>query len=450
LRYARAEAPLPALLLVWLVIFVAACVAYRGVIPVPGLLYPAVLAGLALMWTLPMVADRLLYERLPGFASTLVCPLAWVTVEFAMARTSPFGTWGSVAYTQSGHLPLMQLASVTGLAGITFLVTWFGATVNWAWAHAFEWDVVRDGVLIYAIVWGVVMMAGSARLAFVRPARNVRIAAIGWPEGVLDSDVMMRAMGAHSLPDSELDALRAVLYRGHDYFLEASRREARAGARLAVWPEASLVVLQPDEAAFLQRAQQLACDENLYILVGLATIRPGSPRPLENKAVLVTPAGQLAGAYTKRYPVLGWEAAVSLPGEGGPGVCASAFGRLATPICYDMDFPSLIRPAGRAGADLLLVPASDWAIIKHLHHAQAVFRAIENGAALVRATRWGLSAAVDPLGRTLALMDDSLAGGEAAMVAYVPMAGVRTLYARLGDLFAWACAAALAGIVLVS
>ena len=264
------------------------------------------------MWTLPMVADRLLYERLPGFASTLVFPLAWVTVEFVMARKSPFGTWGSVAYTQSGHLPL---ASVTGLAGISFLVTWFGATVNWAWAHAFEWDVVGDGVLIYGIVWGVVMLAGSARLAFVRPARSVRIAAIGWPEGVLDSDVMMRAMGARSLPDSELAALRAALYGGHDYFLEASRREARAGAQLAVWPEASLVVLQPDEAAFLQRAQQLACDENLYLLMGLATIRPGSPRPLENKAVLVTPAGQLAGAYTKRYPVPGWEAAVSRPGR---------------------------------------------------------------------------------------------------------------------------------------
>jgi hypothetical protein len=233
LRYARAEAPLPALLLVWLVIFVAACVAYRGVIPVPGVPYPAVLAGLALMWTLPMVADRLLYERLPGFASTLVFPLAWVTLEFVMARKSPFATWGSVAFTQSGHLPLMQLASVIGLAGITFLVTWFGATVNWAWAHAFEWDVVRDGVLIYAIVWGVVMLAGSACLAFVRPARSVHIAAIGWPEGVLDSDVMMRAMGAHSLPDSELAALRAALYRGHDYFLEAS---AARPARALCWP----------------------------------------------------------------------------------------------------------------------------------------------------------------------------------------------------------------------
>src|SRR5688572_13191518 len=174
------------------------------------------------------------------------------------------------------------------------------------------------------------MLAGIARLPFVRPARSVRIAAIGWPEGVLDSDVMMRAMGAHSLPDSALAALRAALYRGHDYFLEASRREARAGARLAVWSEASLVVLQPDEAAFLQRAQQLASDENLYLLMGLATIRPGSPRPLENKAVLVTPAGQLAGTYTKRYPVPGWEAAVSRRGAAGPAVCASAFGRLAT------------------------------------------------------------------------------------------------------------------------
>jgi apolipoprotein N-acyltransferase len=159
--------------------------------------------------------------------------------------------------------------------------------------------------------------------------------------------------------------------------------------------------------------------------------------------------GQLAGTYTKRFAVPGWEAAVSVPNEGGLGVYASPFGRLATPICYDLDFPALIRQAGRAQVDLLLVPASDWPAIKHLHHAQAVFRAVENGAAMVRATRWGLSAAVDPLGRTLAVMDDSLAGSQAAMAAQMPLVGVRTLYARVGDAFAWVCAAALLGVFLL-
>jgi len=75
-----------------------------------------------------------------------------------------------------------------------------------------------------------------------------------------------------------------------------------------------------------------------------------------------------------------------------------------------------------------------------------VFRAVENGVCMLRAARWGLSSAVDPLGRTLATMDDSLAA-QKAMVAQLPTAGVSTIYSRIGDLFAWLCVAGLLGTI---
>src|SRR3990170_4219775 len=61
-------------------------------------------------------------------------------------------------------------------------------------------------------------------------------------------------------------------------------------------------------------------------------------------------------------------------------------------------------------------------------------------------TMWRLSSAVDPLGRTLATMDDSLAA-QKAMVAQLPTAGVSTIYSRIGDLFAWLCVAGLLGTI---
>jgi apolipoprotein N-acyltransferase len=113
-----------------------------------------------------------------------------------------------------------------------------------------------------------------------------------------------------------------------------------------------------------------------------------------------------------------------------------------------MDFPPLLRKVGRARADILLVPSSDGKAITQLHHVQAVFRAVENGVSMLRAARWGLSSAVDPLGRTLATMDDSLAA-QKVMVAQLPTKGVATIYSRIGDLFAWLCIIGLLGAIVL-
>jgi apolipoprotein N-acyltransferase len=112
-----------------------------------------------------------------------------------------------------------------------------------------------------------------------------------------------------------------------------------------------------------------------------------------------------------------------------------------------MDFPQFIRQAGKSGADILLVPASDWETIKYLHSGMAEFRAIENGTSLVRATRWGLSIATDPFGRTSAATD-SFSAMQDVMVAQIPVEGVSTLYTRLGNWFAWACLIGLLGFVV--
>jgi apolipoprotein N-acyltransferase len=197
----------------------------------------------------------------------------------------------------------------------------------------------------------------------------------------------------------------------------------------------------------MARARQLAREEHVYLLMGIGVHRPAEARPLENKAVLIDPAGEIAFSYVKTHPVPGPEAMVSAPGDGRPPTHDTEYGRLATVICYDMDFPPLLRRVGRARADILLVPASDGKDIVQLHHVQAVFRAIENGVSMLRAARWGLSSAVDPFGRTLASMDDSIAV-QKAMVAQLPIAGVATIYSRIGDLFAWLCAAGLLGAIV--
>lgn len=447
LHFMRANDPLIAMAAIWLVTFLTSYFSCRGVIPVPGIAYPITLAFTGLTLTLPYLVDRLLADRIPGFASTLVFPLTWVVVEFITARMSPFGTWSSVAYTQYSNLPFVQLASFTGLPGITFLTIWFGSTVNWAWDSQFDWTIVQTGLLIYGTTWSLVMLAGGARLALTDLTNTVRVAAIGWPDGILNLNEIARAIMSQQLTNEKREKMRDSLLELQDYFLDASRREARAGAKMVIWPEGNLMVLQEDEPAFMKRAEQLAREERTYLLMGMATIRLGDSRPLENKAVLIGPSGETPYSYIKSRLVPGWEAMTAVRGDGRIPTHDSQYGRIASPICYDMDFPNLIRQVGKARVDAILVPASDWAPIKLLHHVMAVFRAIENGTSMVRATRWGLSTAIDPLGRTLAIMDD-FAATQRTMVAHVPNMGVRTIYSHIGDIFAWLCVTGLLGAIV--
>ena len=93
---------------------------------------------------------------------------------------------------------------------------------------------------------------------------------------------------------------------------------------------------------------------------------------------------------------------------------------------------------GLSGADLLLVPAHDWDTVKTMHMQIQLFRAIENGVAMLRPTGDGISLATDYLGRVLATADD-FSTLKPAMVVDMPMQGVTTLYARIGDSFVYLC-----------
>ena len=442
LRFARVMPPFAGLLSIWLVLLVAGTVSNRGVIPLSGLAYFGVVLMIAIALTLSYVADRLLASKFAGLASTLIFPLACVAVEFINTRTSPFGSWGSVAYTQYGNLPLMQLASVTGIFGIAFLIAWFASVVNWAWDHDFAWYAIRGGVFPYAGVFSLVMLAGAARLSLgPSDVKSIRAAVVSGPDGIFNPGEEMRFLHGE-VRDEERAQFREAFGRLQDWFLENTRREARAGARIVVWPEVNLLVFKEDETTFLKRAQRLAGEEQIYLLMGMGVLRLGVSRPLENKAVFLNPSGEIEFSYLKSRLVPGGEAKVSSPGNGRLPICDTKYGRMGAAICYDMDFPQLIQQTGRAEAEVLLVPANDWVIIKYLHLQMAVFRAIENGVSMVRATKGGVSGAVDAFGRTLAVTDHFSPGAQ-TMIAQVPLTRVSTIYTRVGDLFAWLCVASL-------
>ncbi len=444
----RSMRTLPGAAILWLTLYASLGIAKRDTLPLPGPIYLAILAVEAVVVTLPFVVDRIVSPRIGGVAATLVFPMALVAAEFLRSRFTPAASWGSIAYSQYGFMPLMQVSAVAGIWGITFVMAWFASTFELAWSRGFNWTDIRGPVLTCGLALGAILLAGSVRLMSAPTDRpSIRTATLNRPIELFAPGEITR-ISEGRVSTTEREPFDAKLSHLHDWFLDGSRREARAGARLIVWPEQSLLVFADDEPAFLERARRLAGDERVYLAMGMGTIHLGDRLPFENKVVLIDPSGQIVTSHLKNRPVAGWEASIMRRGHEGVPVVATDAGRMASAICFEADFPDFIRQAGHNDADLLILPVNEWKAIKDIHFQMHVFRAIENGMPIVRAAASGLSVAVDPWGRVLST-SDFYAAGDRTMTAQVPVGRIPTLYARSGDWFSWLCVAGLAGMLAV-
>lgn len=423
---------------------------FRGMVPAPQPVLSAIWVAYGLVLLLPYLVDCLLWRRLRGFTSTLAFPCAAAGVEYLLSLL-PYGSWGSAAYTQYGHLALMQLASVTGIYGITFLMAWCASVVNWAWQENFSLPRIRRGMVAYAAVLAGVLIVGSVRLISVPPGPTVRVASLTRPDlPRFPSEEIARHFENGELSQDDIGQIRPYSRMMDENLLRRAAREADAGARIVFWGEGNSYVLAPDEPWLMNRASEMARAKGIYLGLGNVVWHYQQPRPLENSFVLFDPSGKKDWKFLKAHPVPGGEASISMSGDGRLPFTESPFGRLSAVICFDADSVQLLQQAGRGGADLVLIPSNDWEAIDPWHTRMAVFRAVEQGFNMVRHASGGLSIATDYQGRVLAAMDHYQTRGDRALVAEVPIHGVRTLYSLLGDLFSWLCLAGLAVLLVAA
>jgi apolipoprotein N-acyltransferase len=390
-----------------------------------------IVVAYGLLTSLPYLADRLVSPRLRGFSSTFVYPLAATTLEFVNIHTNPLGTWGATGFTQYGNLPLMQLASVTGMIGITFLMGWFASVANWAWENRSRGGYTLRGLAALGAVLAVVLVFGFVRLNLAPSSETVRVAGI-------------------TAKSMSLDDVRTVDVQAHrEAYFSETVREAQAGARVIVWPEISGLGLASDEASLIARAQDVARQNGIYLAIPLFTFYADTGRdagqPAENKLLLIDPSGTIVIEHVKYGGHI--IETYRIQGDGKLQTVATPFGALSGVICYDLDYPAVVQQAGQNGTGLMLVPSKDWLEIDPVHTHMAVFRAIENGMSLVRQTDTGLSIAVDPYGRVLA-QTDFFGATDRTMVAQVPVRHVPTLYTAFGRWFEWLFVAGFLFIVV--
>lgn len=439
IRFVRSQPVLRGYILAWLTNYLVVSIAWWNILgygaPLPFFLITMGISTLVV--SLAYLADRLLVPRLNGFASTLVYPLAVTSIEFLTISTNPLGSFGAQAYTQYNSPVLLQLLSITGMWGITFLMTWLATVVNYAWERSFAWPEIRRGVAIYTAIMLAVIAYGNIRLAFSQPdTGTMRV------HGIVAVDNRQILPDIMKTKGEDWQAFRQLAAEAQDRYFEGTLQEAKGGAQLVVWPENAIWLAAEDEATLIARGQQTAEAEGIYLAMGYAVLYPDD-QPSEMKLAIADPAGEVVLEH-KKYG--GQSIEGFNPGDGILRTAETPFGTLSAIICWDTNFHKPVLQAGRNGTDILISPSLEFRAIDPMHAQMATFRAIENGVSLVRVADNGLSIVTDPYGRTLAAVDH-FTTSDRVIVAQVPSKGVFTVYPVIGDLFGWL---AVAGFVIIT
>jgi apolipoprotein N-acyltransferase len=361
-------------------------------------------------------------------AAALVFPVLYAALSFGVSRTAYDGTWANPAYRMDGLLPLLQIASITGIWGIVFAMMLPASGIALAWYRMESGQPWRAAAGVTLVVFGGVLLFGAMRLGLAATAPAVRVAMIASDRGIRYSRTTDESKAAQLL---------------HFYASQLPTAAAR-GAQVIVLPEKIVGVTAQDRSALMKLLSGAASSSRVWLIAGANEI---GRMPKINAAWVFSADGALAGEYHKHYFVRGFEDGYQ---AGGRIYTVDApWGKTGVAICKDLDYPWFIRCYGAADVRLMLVPAWDWegpnAV---MHERMALMRGVENGFALARAAKTGLVTAHDAFGRMLA-SNSTFAEDPAMAVADVPMGPGTTVYARFGDWFGWLCVALSLGIMAI-
>jgi apolipoprotein N-acyltransferase len=376
---------------------------------------------------LAFAAGVLLYRwlvRKSLWLGALVLPSFWVTVEFLNALTSPHSTAGNLGYTQMDFLPVVQIASITGIWSISFWLFLFAATL--AILIGREGPMRERRHLAGAVAVGLIALLGFGVWRLSSGPHAAPMVTVG----LLASDERPNLIAER--PSDTLRLLR-------EYAAQAESLAAQ-GATVIVIPEKIAVLTDPElpEADELLRAT--AAKTGALIVVGVIHPTNGAEW---NEARLYFPDGSLQ-TYEKHHMLPAFEGKLTV------GTTRTEWtettGRLGVQICKDMDFPQLSREYGNDGTALVIVPAWDFVADGWWHGRMAILRGVESGFSIVRSPKQGVLTVTDNRGRVLG---ERTTGGAAfdSLVAAVPVQHEDTFYDRFGNWFGWMNLALFAALI---
>jgi apolipoprotein N-acyltransferase len=386
--------------------------------PVTAWLIPFSIASL--LFAVGVLLFRGLLHRGAVFSAMIALPAFWTVCEYLASFAPANGTAGSLAYTQERFLPILQIASLTGPWGITFLLLLFPSAIAGGLYLRRRRPLQAAAVVgsALAVLAGAVLF-GAIRLATPNPQQNIKV-------GLLDTDTVEFA--------GEAPAMQKLI----DDYARQAESLARRGAQIVVMPEKTGLLLDRDTKIVDPVLQNVADHTGATLVIGVVH---EIARDSFNEARIYTPNRPIA-TYDKQHMLPPFESKLT------PGTSLALLSKPPVPIgvaiCKDMDF---IHPAldyGRAGVDLLLDPAWDFNVDRTWHGHIAIMRGVEGGYAIAHAAKEGLLTVTDDRGRILGEVRTN-SGPFASLLVDVPLRHDKTVFDRYGTWFPW-----MAGLLLLA
>jgi apolipoprotein N-acyltransferase len=443
--------------------FVAGCAAYAGImywvnivmvtygklpLTVSIALYLVLVAYLALYPALVLWLVRRSEER--GISPVWSFPVLWVAGELIRSFLLTGFPWALLGYSQYRTLPLIQIADLTGVYGVSFLV----ACTNVVFFRV--WQSLRNKQVPYPVA-GVltllVLVAGSLGYGLLALTRT-------------ETGAQQRVLLVQGNIPQDVKWNPAFAEKTVTTYERLSRKGAPNPGTLVVWPESALPFFFQTEPVFAARVKALAVQLQSSLVTGSPAFeQEGGVRRNLNSAFLISPSGEAVGRSDKLHLVPFGEyvpLAKLLPfvnkmvegiGDFSPGKAAhpleTAGGKVGVLVCFEGIFPEIARAYVQAGSGVLVNITNDaWfgtSSAPYQHLSMTVFRAVENRVPLARAANTGVTAVIDSKGHIRGM---TRLFEEATLNGQIRRGVGGTFYSRYGDVFAFLClGAAILGVL---
>ncbi|MDD5722453.1 MAG: apolipoprotein N-acyltransferase [Syntrophales bacterium] len=388
------------------------------------------------------------YFKRRSMVPVVMAPLLWTSLEYLKARLFSGFPWEGLAYSQHGHLSLIQVADITGIYGITFLIVLLNCVLHDCMIGLFLSPGGRRKTPLSEIVVGVGL------LLLVFGYGMYRIDGLKNTEEDLDSVNVLIVQGDI---DQSVKWSPEFQTKTMDIYRDLSADASGKGVSLIVWPETAAPFCFQDYDELSRGVINVAQKTGAWLLFGSPSYdREGDDVSFYNSAYLLSPEGSISGRYDKvhlvpfgeyvpmRRVLFFIDKLVAGAGDFKPGdeIAPLTMGdeKIGALICYEGIFPEISREHRLKGAGLLVNITNDaWygnTSAPYQHLTMAIFRAIENRIYMVRAANTGISAIVNSSGE---IVSETGLFERAVLCGAVKFTHHSTFYSRYGNIFACFC-----------
>jgi len=392
------------------------------------------------------------FSRRKLIEKIFLLPSAWIFIEFLRAHLiSGFG-WASLGHSQYKNLALIQIADITGVAGISFIVV----VINVLLKDFFKikvaegkWDFklfkTAPGwvTLIFLFVYlgyGFYSLSGSGKWV------TAKIAVV---QANIEQEIKW-----------DPRQWREIFKK----YLKLTKGVAVEKPELIIWPETSFPGYVWETPELFEELKEFVAEIKTPLLIGM--VRQMGEEVYYNSAVLLSSDGEVIDIHDKLHlvpfgeyipfrnifpflegivPIGDFTAGkkYTLFPVDPNGNKKQTFGVL---ICFEDTVSKISRAFTQKGADLLVnITNNAWfkdTKAPFLHMQDALFRTVENRRSLVRSTNTGISCVIDPYGRIRNYIQNEhhkKTYVEGHIVSAVSLGGPQSFYTKYGDIFTYFC-----------